>query len=223
MSLINDAIKQANKANKDRATAAPAGETPPAARMQTTEGHTAAPASSGSMTGMLLIAGVVVFVLLGGTLLFLAMRNAPDGGPVNTSQIPSPAADATPSASAPVPVSDAPGTTVPPQPIGQTPPSQPANAASSTTTANAAVVGQTAPATTAPAPTIEVPAKPAGPRAFPELKLQGIYYRIKDPSVMINGKTLEIGDLIEDAKVIKIDRKEVTLELDSQQKVLRLQ
>lgn len=204
MSLINDAIKQANKANKDRTASAPASGTPPTAGMQTVETRPAA-APSGSMTGMFLIAGIVVFVLLGGALLFLALRNSsPDS--------------ATASAPAEIIATPTPESTIPTQAV-QAPQGQAATATPGTTTT---AVTPTTPVTP-PAVIAEVPAKPAGPRAFPELKLQGIYYRIKDPSVMINGKTLMIGDLVNDVTVMKIERKDVTVELDGQQKVLRLQ
>lgn len=221
MSLINDAIKQATKANKDRAATTPESGASPTAGMQTAEARPM-PAPSGSMTGMFLISGIVLFVLLGGTLLFLAMRNVGDGGTDGTTRTPSPAVAATPPASTTKPAPAPAVATQPAQPAVSAPATQPVVVTSSTTTSAAPVVAPTNP-TTAPPAIVEVPAKPAGPRAFPELKLQGIYYRIKDPSVMINGKTLEIGDLINDVTVIRIERKEVTVELDGQQKVLRLQ
>jgi hypothetical protein len=218
MSLINDAIKRANQANKDRQPPGnPAAPSP--AEMQTVDNPQSQPAG-GSMTSMLLIAGIVVFVLLGGSLLFLSMsgnrsNEAPVQSPVVATEPPSPANTPVPQpreslalTPAPMesPVADALQNPVPPP---------------STT-----LPGQTAAAvapSTAPAIAASPLAQPAGPRPFPELKLQGIYYRLRDPSVMINGQTLEIGDLVENARVIRIERKEVTLELDGQQKVLRLQ
>ena len=97
MSLINDAIKQANKANKDRASATPAPGTPPTAGMQTAELRST-PATGGSMTGMFLIAGIVLFVLLGGSLLFLGMRSSVVDESEAVSKAPSPAVAATPPA-----------------------------------------------------------------------------------------------------------------------------
>jgi hypothetical protein len=218
MSLINDAIKRANQANKDRQPPGnPAAPSP--AEMQTVETSRSQPVG-GSMTSMLLIAGIVVFVLLGGSLLFLSMsgnrsNEAPVQSPVVATEPPSPANTPVPEPGeslaltpAPMesPVADALQNPVPPP--STTLPGQTA----------AAVAPLTAP------PIVGSPlAQPAGPRPFPELKLQGIYYRLRDPSVMINGQTLEIGDVVENARVIRIERKEVTLELDGQQKVLRLQ
>ena len=221
MSLINDAIKQANKANKDRASATPAPGTPPTAGMQTAELRST-PATGGSMTGMFLIAGIVLFVLLGGSLLFLGMRSSVVDESEAVSKAPSPAVAATPPANQ---ITLAPEPAAASQPAPTTiskPPTQSPSTPPTLTTPPATAAPQATQATaTAPAP--EVPAKPAGPRPFPELKLQGIYFRIKDPSVMINGKTLMIGDLVADVTVLKIERKDVTVELDGQQKVLRLQ
>jgi len=206
MSLINDAIKQANKANKERGS----GDTAPAAGMQSADARNSR-GTGGSMTGMIIVAGIVVFVLLGGVLLLLALRNTP-----LTTDLDGPAATqaATPSISP----NAGPVTTQAPT-LESTPRVDPV--ASAMTNPVPAPVGETAPSVTTTT-TAGTPVS-TGSRPFPELKLQGIYYRLNDPSVMINGKTLEIGDLILEAKVIKIERKEVTLEFDGQQKVLRLQ
>jgi hypothetical protein len=57
---------------------------------------------------------------------------------------------------------------------------------------------------------------------FPELKLQGIYYRLSSPTVLINGQTLTAGDSIQGVRVVKIERESVTLEMAGQKKVLIL-
>lgn len=218
MSLINDAIKRANQANKDRQ--APGNTAAPApADMQTVEAPRSQPAG-GSMTSMLLIAGIVVFVLLGGSLLFLSMSgsrsNEESTGPLVSETVPSsPASSSVPQPEESPAVTPAPAESLVADAL-QNPVPPP------TTTAPVAPPGIASPAT-APVIAASPLAQPAGPRPFPELKLQGIYYRLRDPSVMINGQTLEIGDLVENARVIRIERKEVTLELDGQQKVLRLQ
>jgi hypothetical protein len=159
---------------------------------------------------VLIVAGIVVFVLLGGAMLFLSLHNT-----APTSEHDSPATVGAAPSAASVTSSPAP---VPPPVVEPSPRVDPSVSALSNPVPAPVVepVSAAAPANTTPPP-------PTGSRPFPELKLQGIYYRLTDPSVMINGKALEIGDLIEDAKVIKIERKEVTLEFDGQQKVLRLQ
>lgn len=205
MSLINDAIKQAHKANKERQPGD--ATTAPGAGMQTAASRPG-PATGGSMTGMLIIAGIVVFVLLGGALLFLSLRNTPLITDLDE-PLPQSRQGEQPAASAPAPEpSPATAAAIAPQ-------ADPTAGALNNPVP--APLADSAPSVTA------TEAIPAGPRPFPELKLQGIYYRLNDPSVMINGKALELGDLIDGAKVVKIDRKEVTLEFEAQQKVLRLQ
>lgn len=221
MSLINDAIKRANQANKDRqAPGSPAAPTP--AEMQTVETPRAQPAG-GSMTSMLLVAGILVFVLLGGSLLFLSLR----GSRSDEEPTPSLLGERRPASPATTPASE------PAESLAVTPaPAErlvadalqnPVPPPTTTAPVDTARVATPAPPVTAPIITAGSVVQPAGPRPFPELRLQGIYYRLRDPSVMINGQTLEIGDLVGDARVIRIERKEVTLELDGQQEVLRLQ
>lgn len=218
MSLINDAIKQANKANKERSTPeAPAAT--PTAGMHAADGHAPRPAGN-STTSVILIAAMVVFVLLGGTFVYLAMRGSHSMDEPE-SELPKLAPKpATATASSPAPpaktetshsetlITDALDNPLPPAYVQK---------ASTTPAATTPASPSTAAPTTVSAGTT------AGPRPFPELKLQGIYYRLNNPSVMINGHTLEIGDLVDGAKVIQIERKSVTLELDGQQKILRLQ
>jgi hypothetical protein len=42
--------------------------------------------------------------------------------------------------------------------------------------------------------------------AQPDFSLQAIYYRMKGPTVVINGKTLKVGDTIAGAKLVAIER-----------------
>lgn len=58
---------------------------------------------------------------------------------------------------------------------------------------------------------------------FPSLKLQGLFYRTKNPSVLINSKTLFVGDRVEHVKVISIERDRVTLEWNGETRVLTLE
>jgi len=61
---------------------------------------------------------------------------------------------------------------------------------------------------------------PTGP--FPTLKLQGIFYRLKNPTVLINGETLKIGQLIDGARVVEINRLSAKVEWNGQTKSLFL-
>jgi hypothetical protein len=55
---------------------------------------------------------------------------------------------------------------------------------------------------------------------FPNLKVQGIVWQPSRPSVVINGKSLFIGEKIEKAKVIAIDQESVTVIWNGEQRVL---
>ena len=56
----------------------------------------------------------------------------------------------------------------------------------------------------------------------PSIKLQGISYRKQNASVLINGKTLFVGDRVGSAKLIAIEPHSATLEIDGEQQVLTL-
>lgn len=76
-----------------------------------------------------------------------------------------------------------------------------------------------APAVATPAP---VPAVAAVPVKFPTLRLQSIFYRPSNPSVMINGKTLFITDEIQGVTIADISPASVTLVLSGQTNILTL-
>jgi hypothetical protein len=65
-------------------------------------------------------------------------------------------------------------------------------------------------------------AEPAPAVAFPQVRLQGIFYRPANPAALINAKTVGIGDRIGNATVVAIDRSSVTLECGAQTNVLTL-
>lgn len=54
------------------------------------------------------------------------------------------------------------------------------------------------------------------------LKVQGIFYRERDPSAIINGQTVSVGDRIGTARVVAIERQSVTVEIAQERKVLSL-
>jgi len=92
-------------------------------------------------------------------------------------------------------------------------------AANAAPVAAAPVAPAPAPATTAPPAVV---AAPQPPPKFPALKLQGIFYRPADPSVMINGKTLFLDDQIQGVTVADIQPATVTLVLSGQTNILTL-
>ena len=62
------------------------------------------------------------------------------------------------------------------------------------------------------------PSKPV----FPVLRLQGIFYRPRNPSVLINAKTLPVGGMVAGVRVIAITPESVTLQWNGETKVLTL-
>jgi hypothetical protein len=60
------------------------------------------------------------------------------------------------------------------------------------------------------------------PTVWPPFKLQGIVYRLPDPSVLINGRTYFVGDRVEEAKLVAIQENSATLAWDGQFQVLVL-
>jgi HD-like signal output (HDOD) protein/ActR/RegA family two-component response regulator len=75
-------------------------------------------------------------------------------------------------------------------------------------------------ASTGAATPVVAPAKSAD--AFPDLKLQGIFYSASAPSAIINGKMVYSNDKISEARVIRIGISNVVVEYRSQQKTLAL-
>ena len=76
----------------------------------------------------------------------------------------------------------------------------------------------------APQPTVTPqPPAPAPPPTFPDLRLQGIFYRPSNPSALINSKTVFVGDEIAGVKVVAIERTGVKVELDGHTKTVKLQ
>ena len=58
---------------------------------------------------------------------------------------------------------------------------------------------------------------------FPALTLQGIYFRPARPSVVINAQTLYVGDKVAEAKILAIDRHEVTVQWNNEVRVIGFQ
>jgi cytoskeletal protein RodZ len=76
---------------------------------------------------------------------------------------------------------------------------------------NSAVAGAAA-----PAPVL------MGTNGFPVLKVQGIFFRAKNPAAVINTKTVFIGDQVSNARVVAITPDSVTIEFNGNRKVLSL-
>ncbi|MCF7765217.1 MAG: hypothetical protein K9N62_16240 [Verrucomicrobia bacterium] len=76
--------------------------------------------------------------------------------------------------------------------------------------------------TEAPPPEPVFDLQPARPVNFPPLKLQGIFFRLHNPSVLINNRTLFIGSKVDGVTVTEIKRTKVVLELGGARKELFL-
>jgi hypothetical protein len=107
------------------------------------------------------------------------------------------------------------------------PPSSSPSATSSPAAANIppTQVAETTPSTSArstpakeeiplsPTPPAELPAQPISRNVtFPSLKLGGIYLRMSKPSVLINNRTLFLGDTVDGVRVVGIERHSVSVE-----------
>jgi len=234
MSLINDALKRANaqKASPPGATPEDGARMLPAVREE----------SSGSnpillYVGVCLIAlAVVVFALSFG------LRRTP----VQTAENSTPAPATNAAASLPTDVL----TPIPSTPAAQGPtreqleraraaiaqvetasPAVPQPQPVSSTPVGMEVITPTAAAPSAATPTPVATATPAPaaappvatPPGFPALKLQAVYYRMKGPTVVIDGKTLRVGDRISEARVVSIERMRVEMDWQGERRWLSLQ
>lgn len=182
MSLINDALKRAKATQPKSASAeGPALLRPDFAPM---------PQRQSRGNDFLLPALIVVILLLAGLLIWQWMRG--DAGEVKVRARTISTFDNVQAATSAPAVQPAP--IVIPQPVVQKP--QPAVAATPEPSPAVAVnaLEVTAPASTNSSPNAQsVSVPPPAP-----YKLQSIFYRAKNPSAVINGKTLFVGDRIGD-------------------------
>ena len=225
MSLINDALKRAGEQAPPPRAAGP--EFRPVAN---------APARSVLIPGLI---GAVLILLIGAGLLFWKSMQ-PVARPVAVqppaAAAPSVAAASQVEAKPVVPKVEPPKATVAtPTPVVEPTSARVAavKATSSTEPAPApsVAVAPAAPATVTrqvseqsaatPVAATPVPSAPAVPQ-FPELKLQGILYNRSNPSALINGKTLSVGQKVSGARVTKIERDSVTLEWNGETRQLEL-
>ena len=213
MSLINDALKRASQTPPP----SPVPDTAPRAELRPVEYQRP------SALPIILIPVVLLVVLgLAGWFLVKAWKTASHNLAESGSKLRVAAReihDSRAGPSKPEEVSPAPQTAVPAH--AETAPTNDAAAASplrgTPANANPPAVA-TAPA---PAATEEpIPLLPGSP--FANLKLQGIFYRLNKPAVVINSKTLYPGDKIGNVKVVAINRESVLLESNGQTNVLTL-
>ena len=221
MSLINDALKRANQAARQKNDSSP--QAGPSMQPVDHPGH--APQGRSNVVAILLM---IVTGLAG--LFFVLWWNTRPPGPAVASRLPE-----RPEMVAPAPVSSSPVISADVSADSRRPRIQintnivvrelPATLVSSKATEP--IPAAIAPATTIPAPTpstgdVIAAEPPTPPASFPAVKLQGIFFRLKNPEAMVNGKTVRVGESVLGAKVTRIDRREVVVEWNGQSKTLSL-
>lgn len=228
MSLINDALKRANQTRRQQPPGTPGG---PVMQPQV------APSRSWSLAPILFIGILVMFLAGLGTLLLV--RAMYSGQPTAASAPPAEQPVALPAVVRPAPVSIPPPQPVPRPVVVAARPSKPIvntsvvvtipmpSAVSSGSVASggaAAVVAAKSDAKAAvkPEKAAEVVAEEAIDLSSLNLKLQGIYYRRTNPSAMVNGRSVYVGDEVDGVRVIAIERTSVVVEVKGQKQVLHL-
>jgi type II secretory pathway component PulC len=90
-----------------------------------------------------------------------------------------------------------------------------------------------APALPEPEPTVAVapqvtatvvtpPAPAPAEKPQPEFRLNGIIYTVARPAAIVNRQTVYVGDRLSGATVVRIDRTQVTLQINGQRKTYSL-
>ena len=197
MSLINDALRRADQAKKN-----PGSEPSSGAPMQPV--HPPA-TSDASPIGPILFILIAIVIVGAGWFFLKGWRTHSQPGVTTT---------------APVNSSQAEGTIPAAEKINQ--PVKTVESIQSSPESNLAIAAATESTNTSATNSAESNATVVAVPTPPPLKLQGIIYRIKNATAMINGKSLMVGENISGARVTKIGKEEVTLERDGQTLVLKL-
>lgn len=208
MSLINDALRRAQQ-EQQRAPASTASlASLPALRP-------VEPRPTGESSKWILILLAFFLIAAAGMFLWLGLRQTTTSPPLLATSLP-----ATPPTAASLPATVAP----PADPVVKTapvvaPPAavEPPVQTNTVTVVVTNFVGVAAPVTNSPPAPLPTPAP-----VFPTLKLQGIFYRPSNPSVMLNGKTLFLNDEVDKVKVTAITQTSVTVVWSGQTNVLTL-
>lgn len=206
MSLINDALKQVSRAK----TTAPPGAagTPPLRPVDTPpKGSGGAKVFAGLLCVILAIALSFLFRGFAG----VRKKTSPASGLTVTAREDSqPSPETGPSESTPhsdsAPVTNTVSTASARVPSAASP-AQPSELSVTSTQRVASAV---------PEP------PPPPPPPFPSLKLQGIFYKPGDGSAMINSRMVRVGDRVQRARVLAIEREIVSLEWYGETNVLTL-
>jgi hypothetical protein len=221
MSLINDALKRANQANRQKNESSPV----PGPSMQPVD------RPGGATQGRSNVVAILLLIVMGLAGVFFALWwNTRHPTPA-VAQRPLERSEPVPTA----PVASSPPLTV--EPVGETkrpriqintnivirelpaPVVEPKIPEPQVAVAASAAVIPSVVTTNGSSSVSETPAPPA---TFPAVKLQGVFFRLKNPEAVVNGKILRVGESVLGAKVTRIDRREVVVEWNGQSKTLSL-
>lgn len=219
MSLINDALR---RAAADKPRDAQSAEVPP---LQPVE-NASRPATSPLLLGGVLLLGVGLIGIAAA--LWFGGRSS---GEKSAQSSPLPAAVTQSSANVEptlAPVSVTPTNSSPRLAVNSAP--NPVTAQSSQASAKPAAsssnpqVGTTTPKAVAPAKPAATISNQQTAAANPKaVRLQSIFYRLKSPTVIINGKTLGVGESVDGIKVVSIQRTSVEIVQDGKYRTVTLQ
>ncbi len=230
MSLINDALKRANTSPKPAASSTTAAESamvPVAAAPAPATVKPRATTPVGLIVAMVALAGVAGWF-------FLKWREASNGRPPvqATTSVPGTAPASPPETRATL--VPAPPAAPPPQPATAasvavaTPPPKAEPAAPPASPALAPAPSPVPAPSPAPEPVVAVVPAPAPtpaamqPAQMHDLKLQAIVFRMKNPSALINGRHVEVGDEVAGARVLEIQRTTVFVEWQGKRQPLTI-
>jgi hypothetical protein len=206
MSLINDALKRASQAEKNR----PRDDDLPAA-MQ------AVPAARRSLLPVVTSVAAVALLAVGGWLMWISFAHRAS---LASPAIPTPPKPVAASSLRPDPPPPLPSASVAKEvapPVAPPPTPKPETAPVAVTVAPPVKTNPPALPVAAPA------ALSTTPPPFPELKLQGIFYSSTNPRAIINGQIHVQNDLVGEVRLVTISRNKVTVEWNGQTKDLNLE
>lgn len=225
MSLINDALKRASA----KSTARPANPDLPQGVPVLQPAPDQKPALTVPVLGLILLAALLIIAFF-----FMRSKEPVQQASATTAQpgaapASSPPATALPKAAAPTPEAPAASQTTPAANAVLNPLQRAAAVANKISAQNdegvAAAQSISTPAAAPPAP-IAAPVRTAPPveqaPAPPSFKLQAIFYRLNNPTAVINGKTVRQGESVSGAKVLAIQRNAVELDLNGHRQTLSL-
>jgi hypothetical protein len=218
MSLINDALKRAE--SEKRATQSSG--TPPLQPVESPSSHSTSPLLLGGIfllgVGAIAIAAALWFG--GRKTEVVQTAPAPEPAKVESAASPIPADRRVQAGTQSAPVSQSALTTITSAPVTIASPAQKSVAQSlkpvTTTTTQAGVTTPKSAASVTPPAT----ATPTQPKP---IRLQSIFYRHKNPTVIINGKTLRVGETVDGIKVDSIRRTSVEIVQNGKYRTLTLQ